>query len=75
MDTGLGQSKKVVSFPRGLGRQFDGGYQEYALVPGSTVIPFQSELPWEVLGAVPEMYQTANGLWCTASNWRPERPC
>lgn len=45
----------------GLGRAFDGSYAEYTLVPDEIIIPFHSALPWEVLGAVPEMCQTANG--------------
>ncbi len=45
----------------GLGRTFDGGYAEYALVPEEIVIPFTSDLDWAILGAIPEMCQTANG--------------
>jgi NADPH:quinone reductase-like Zn-dependent oxidoreductase len=45
----------------GMGRTFDGGYAEYTCVPASQVIPFDSELDWATLGAVPEMLQTAYG--------------
>lgn len=45
----------------GMGRVFDGGYAEYTVVPASQVIPFHSDLPWEVIGAVPETLQTALG--------------
>ena len=45
----------------GMGRVFDGGYAEYTVVPRSQVIPFTSDLPWEVIGAVPETLQTAYG--------------
>lgn len=45
----------------GMGREFDGGYAEYVLAPAAQVIPFRSDLPWERLGAVPEMLQTASG--------------
>jgi NADPH:quinone reductase len=45
----------------GMGRTFDGGYAEYTCVPAGEVIPFRSDLDWPVLGAVPEMLQTANG--------------
>ena len=45
----------------GMGREIDGGYAEYVLVPASQVIPFRSDLSWDRLGAVPEMLQTANG--------------
>lgn len=45
----------------GMGREFDGGYAEYVVVPAASVVPFVSDLPWDVLGAVPEMLQTAAG--------------
>ena len=37
------------------GRAFDGGYADFVGVPPAQVIPCRSELPWEILGAVPEM--------------------
>lgn len=52
---------QVVSMMGGMGRSFDGGYAEFVLVPAGQVIAFHSSLPWEVLGAVPEMLQTAHG--------------
>jgi NADPH:quinone reductase-like Zn-dependent oxidoreductase len=52
---------QVVTMMGGMGRVFDGGYAEYVLVPAEQVIPFRSDLPWRILGAVPEMLQTANG--------------
>jgi NADPH:quinone reductase-like Zn-dependent oxidoreductase len=51
----------VATAMGGLGRQFDGGYAEYTCVPASQVQRFQSRPPWETLGAVPEMLQTAWG--------------
>ena len=45
----------------GMGRLFDGGYAEYTCVPVSNVQAVKTELPWEVMGAVPEMLQTAWG--------------
>lgn len=45
----------------GMGRTYDGGYAEYTCVPVSQVIGFASPLDWSVLGAVPEMLQTAYG--------------
>ena len=53
--------QQVVAMMGGMGRTFDGGYAEFTCVPASQVIPFRSELPWELLGAVPEMLQTAHG--------------
>ncbi len=51
----------VATAMGGMGRQFDGGYAEYTLVPASQVQPIHTILPWEILGAVPEMLQTAWG--------------
>ncbi len=53
--------QQVAALMGGMGRTFDGGYAEYALVPAAQVVPFSSELPWHVLGAIPEMLQTAYG--------------
>ncbi|KAA1398322.1 zinc-binding dehydrogenase [Aeromicrobium ginsengisoli] len=53
--------QQVVTMMGGMGRQFDGGYAEYTCVPADQVIPFNSELDWATLGAVPEMLQTAHG--------------
>jgi NADPH2:quinone reductase len=52
---------QVVTMMGGMGRDFDGGYAEYVVVPAPQVIPFTSSLPWEQLGAIPEMLQTAYG--------------
>jgi NADPH:quinone reductase-like Zn-dependent oxidoreductase len=45
----------------GMGRDFDGGYAEYTCVPINQVQVIKSKLPWETLGALPEMLQTAWG--------------
>ncbi len=52
---------QVVTMMGGMGRTFDGGHAEYVSVPASQVMPLTSDLPWEVLGAVPEMLPTALG--------------
>jgi NADPH2:quinone reductase len=52
---------QVAAMMGGMGRTFDGGYAEYVCVPVRQVIPFVSDLPWSVVGAVPEMLQTAHG--------------
>lgn len=44
-----------------MGRQFDGGYAEYALLPNSLLMPITTTLPWEALAALPETYLTAQG--------------
>jgi NADPH:quinone reductase-like Zn-dependent oxidoreductase len=51
----------VATAMGGLGRAFDGGYAEYTLVPVSQVQKLDTRLAWEVLGAIPEMLQTAWG--------------
>jgi NADPH:quinone reductase-like Zn-dependent oxidoreductase len=51
----------VATAMGGMGRQFDGGYAEYTCVPATQVQVVKTELPWETLGAIPEMLQTSWG--------------
>jgi NADPH:quinone reductase-like Zn-dependent oxidoreductase len=51
----------VATAMGGMGRDFDGGYAEYTCVPASQVQVIKTSLPWETLGAMPEMLQTAWG--------------
>jgi NADPH:quinone reductase-like Zn-dependent oxidoreductase len=51
----------VATAMGGMGRDFDGGYAEYTCVPATQVQTLKTSLPWETLGAVPEMLQTAWG--------------
>ena len=44
-----------------MGRAFDGGYAEFTCVPAKQVQAIRTQLPWETLGAMPEMLQTAWG--------------
>jgi NADPH:quinone reductase-like Zn-dependent oxidoreductase len=53
--------EKVATVMGGMGRAFDGGYAEYTCVPAGQVRAFRSDLPWDCLGALPEMLQTAWG--------------
>jgi NADPH2:quinone reductase len=55
------EGQQVATMMGGMGRTFDGGYAEFTSVPAGQVIPFRSELDWAMLGAVPEMLQTAHG--------------
>ena len=55
------KGQQVAAIMGGMGRFFDGGYAEYALVPLEIVFPFNSALSWELLGAIPEMFQTVSG--------------
>jgi NADPH:quinone reductase-like Zn-dependent oxidoreductase len=50
---------RVVAMTGGMGRRFDGGYAEYTSVPATQVIGVHTDLDDAVLGAVPEMLQTA----------------
>jgi NADPH:quinone reductase-like Zn-dependent oxidoreductase len=51
----------VATAMGGMGRRFDGGYAEYTCVPVTQVQVIKTGLPWETLGAIPEMLQTAWG--------------
>ena len=51
----------VATAMGGMGRQFDGGYAEYTCVPATQVQLIKTGLPWETLGAIPEMLQTSWG--------------
>lgn len=55
------RGQQVAAIMGGMGRFFDGGYAEYALVPLEIVFPFVSKLSWDILGAIPEMFQTVSG--------------
>src|SRR5256885_4368298 len=65
VDAALGTSfrpgQQVVAMMGGMGRVFDGGYAQYTVAPASQVIPIRTDLAWEVVGALPEMLQTAYG--------------
>ncbi|HYQ64656.1 alcohol dehydrogenase catalytic domain-containing protein [Actinophytocola sp.] len=69
-DSDLEVGQQVAAMMGGMGRAFDGGYAEYTLVPRAQVVPFRSELPWAVLGAVPETLQTAYGALTTGLDLR-----
>lgn len=55
------EGERVATCMGGMGRLFDGGYAEYTCVPVENVQSVKTELDWEVMGAVPEMLQTAWG--------------
>ena len=60
-DSDLDPGQTVAAMMGGMGRQFDGSYAEFVLVPRANVFPLQTELDWTVLGAPPEMLQTVHG--------------
>src|ERR1700730_4419687 len=57
----FGKGDVVATAMGGMGRQFDGGYAGYTCVPTKPVQVINAGLPWETLGAIPEMLQTAWG--------------
>ena len=69
-DNSFSKGDVVVTAMGGMGRDFDGGYAEYTVVPVKQAIKIDSsvkigapdgKLSWATLGAMPEMYQTAYG--------------
>src|ERR1700733_6248368 len=60
-DPQLPEGTAVAAVMGEMGRDFDGGYAESALLPNSLLMPFTTTLPWDVLAALPETYLTARG--------------
>ena len=58
----------VATAMGGMGRLFDGGYAEYTVVPAEQVqvIHPPANISWKVIGALPEMMQTAWGALFTS---------
>jgi NADPH:quinone reductase-like Zn-dependent oxidoreductase len=61
----------VATVMGGMGRDYDGGYAEYTLVPARQVQRVATQLPWETFGAIPEMLQTAWGSLYRALQLKP----
>ena len=61
LDSDLQPGQRVLAAMGGMGRDYDGGYQQYALLPATQVIPVTSTLDWPQLGAIPESFGTAWG--------------
>ncbi|MET7685053.1 zinc-binding dehydrogenase [Streptomyces sp. NPDC005423] len=60
-NSGLRPGQQVATMMGNMGRSYDGAYAQYVTVPAAQVIPFETSLPWDVVGALPEMFQTAYG--------------
>ncbi|NWO20087.1 zinc-binding dehydrogenase [Leptotrichia sp. oral taxon 223] len=61
-DSDFKKGDRVFTMMNGLGREFNGSYAEYTLVPSSQVYPITiSETDWTKLAAYPELYYTAYG--------------
>ncbi len=54
---------KIVSIMGEMGREFDGSYAEYVLLPNEQIYPIESNLSWEVLASIPETYYTSYGCF------------
>ena len=55
------KGQQVISIMGEMGRDFDGGYAEYALLPNDQIYTVETDLPIETLAAFPETYYTAYG--------------
>ncbi|EHF02125.1 zinc-binding dehydrogenase [Olsenella sp. oral taxon 809] len=53
--------QRAISIMGEMGRDFDGSYADYVLLPNEQIYPVESNLPWEVLAAIPETCYTAYG--------------
>jgi NADPH:quinone reductase-like Zn-dependent oxidoreductase len=60
-DADLRHGQTIVAVMGGMGRDYDGGYAQYALLPVSQVVPVETALDWPRLGAIPESFGTAWG--------------
>jgi len=65
------KGQKVMSLMGEMGRAYDGSYAEYTVVPRHIVNSFESTLPWETIGAIPEMFQTVHGSLHLALDIQP----
>ena len=63
--------QQVAALMGGMGRDFDGSYADYSMLPKGLLHPIRSTLPWEMLGALPEMFQTVDGSLRLALDVQP----
>ena len=57
----LSKGDKVIALMGGMGRTFNGSYEEYVLLPRKNVFKVNTKLDWIHLAAIPETYFTAWG--------------
>ena len=53
--------RKVISIMGEMGRDFDGGYAEYVLLPNRQIYIVDTDLSWDILASIPETFYTAFG--------------
>lgn len=56
----ISKGRKVFALMGGMGRTLSGSYGALVSVPATNVVPLETELPWEVLAALPESFATAH---------------
>jgi NADPH:quinone reductase-like Zn-dependent oxidoreductase len=71
-DTSFQKGERVCALMGGMGRTFNGGYAEYALLPAHHVFHANTSLDWKDLAAVPETYFTAWGSLFECLHLKPE---
>jgi NADPH:quinone reductase and related Zn-dependent oxidoreductases len=57
----LAVGQKIISIMGEMGRDYDGSYAEYVLLPNEQIYPVTTDLDWADLAAVPETFYTAFG--------------
>lgn len=57
----LPKNQTVVSIMGEMGRDFDGSYAQYALLPNEQIYLIDTNLSWKTLATIPETYYTAFG--------------
>jgi len=60
-DSGLKLGQRVITLNGGFGRDFDGSYEEYALVPNNQLFTVDYDGDWVSLAQYPETFVTAWG--------------
>ena len=60
-DSGLAPGATVAAVMGEMGREYDGGYAQYALLPNDLLMPVTTSLDWTTLAAIPETWLTAYG--------------
>jgi hypothetical protein len=55
-DADLARGQTIVAAMGGMGRDYDGGYAQYTLLPVPQAIPVETSLSWPRLGAIPESF-------------------